>query len=412
MKIPERIPLHLDSNSSKAALFAVLAAVLSPSASLVADDYEEVPLPSKKRWTERSREAISEPFIGIRTSDGIQEDLFLVKPTGVSIQPVLDAATAFLQSLTKTQLIHTLYAIDDAEWRMWCNVDSAIFLRQGVPLEQMDSRQRQAALNLLQASLSPRGFQLTENIRKTDHTLAELNGFKPGFGEDLYYFTMMGIPSQSEPWGWQVDGHHLVINYFVLGDQVVMSPVFLGGEPVNTTTGKYAGNSILQQEQDAGLELVNSLSSDQQAAAILAREKRRSSNQAEAFKDNLVLDYEGVPVSGFSAKQKQHLVDLIQLFVGNLREEHARVRMDEVEAHIDQTWFAWIGNTQDDSVFYYRIHSPVILIEFDHQPPVGTRMINPHRGPVRDHIHVTIRTPNGNDYGKDLLRQHYHDHPH
>jgi hypothetical protein len=27
--------------------------------------------------------------------------------------------------------------------------------------------------------------------------------------------------------------------------------------------------------------------------------------------------------------------------------------------------------------------------------------------PGRLHIHSLIRTPNGNDYGKDLLRQHY-----
>jgi len=27
--------------------------------------------------------------------------------------------------------------------------------------------------------------------------------------------------------------------------------------------------------------------------------------------------------------------------------------------------------------------------------------------PTRQHIHTVVRTPNGNDYGKDLLRQHY-----
>ena len=34
--------------------------------------------------------------------------------------------------------------------------------------------------------------------------------------------------------------------------------------------------------------------------------------------------------------------------------------------------------------------------------------------PSRDHIHTVVRTPNGNDYGKDLLRHHYawHEHSH
>ena len=92
-----------------------------------------------------------------------------------------------------------------------------------------------------------------------------------------------------------------------------------------------------------------------------------------------------------------------------MREPHARVRMSEVEEHLDKAHFAWIGGTTEESVYYYRIHSPVILIEFDHQ-----RRVAPFRTtePARDHIHTVIRTPNGNDYGKDLLRQHYHSHPH
>jgi hypothetical protein len=99
--------------------------------------------------------------------------------------------------------------------------------------------------------------------------------------------------------------------------------------------------------------------------------------------------------------------------VGTLRDGHARVQLDDVRRHLDDTWFAWIGGTEPTSVFYYRIHSPVVLIEFDHQLPVGIRHLLPTaRGPVREHIHAVIRTPNGNDYGKDLLRQHYAAHPH
>ena len=90
---------------------------------------------------------------------------------------------------------------------------------------------------------------------------------------------------------------------------------------------------------------------------------------------------------------------------------HAEIKMSEVRAHIDDTWFAWIGGTEDDSVFYYRILSPVILIEFDHQRPANLRHLYPPV-PNREHIHAVVRTPNGNDYGKDLLRQHYEDHPH
>jgi hypothetical protein len=92
---------------------------------------------------------------------------------------------------------------------------------------------------------------------------------------------------------------------------------------------------------------------------------------------------------------------------------HAKVKMSEVERRLDDTWFAWIGEREDSSVFYFRIQSPVILIEFDHQTPVNLRHLaaDPRR-PNREHIHTVLRTPNGNDYGKDLLRQHYAQHPH
>jgi hypothetical protein len=90
---------------------------------------------------------------------------------------------------------------------------------------------------------------------------------------------------------------------------------------------------------------------------------------------------------------------------------HAKIKMDEVEEHIDDTWFAWIGGSEDDAVFYYRIHSPIIIIEFDHQPPLGTKKLYGNEV-HRQHIHAVVRTPNGNDYGKDLLRQHYKEHPH
>lgn len=83
----------------------------------------------------------------------------------------------------------------------------------------------------------------------------------------------------------------------------------------------------------------------------------------------------------------------------------------EVEAHLDRTWFAGIGGTAPDAVFYYRIRSPVVLIEFDHQQPANLRHLY-GSVPNRQHIHVVVRTPNGNDYGKDLLRQHHERRPH
>ncbi len=123
-----------------------------------------------------------------------------------------------------------------------------------------------------------------------------------------------------------------------------------------------------------------------------------------------MLDYAGVRASELSRHQQQLLLGIVEEYVGNMSPGHGKVRMDEVRAQLDKTYFAWAGGSGPDDVFFYRIQSPVILIEFDHQSPValpGTRGV-----PTKAHVHAVVRTPNGNDYGKDLLRQHYEKHKH
>ena len=345
------------------------------------------------------------PYRGIFTDKGKENDLFPIKSTGVSTRPIVVAAKTFLDGLTADQKVKTNFPINDQEWRKWCNVDNGIYTRQGVSIKEMTQAQRELAFNLLKKSLSAKGLQLSKDIMKTDQTLRELNNDNPIFDEELYYFTVMGKPSLTEPWGWQIDGHHLIINYFVLGDQVVMTPTFMGGEPIITTTGKYKGNTIFQDEQNLGLQLMQSLSAKQQQQAIIRTSKRGHDAKAEAFSDNITLNYEGVKVSELSEKAKEGLLHLINQYVSNMTDSQAKVKMKDVKTHLDETYFAWVGKTDDAAVFYYRIHSPVVLIEFDHQGPVGVRSNS--RGATRNHIHTVIRTPNGNDYGKDLLKSHY-----
>jgi hypothetical protein len=169
----------------------------------------------------------------------------------------------------------------------------------------------------------------------------------------------------------------------------------------------------LQTEQDQGLKMILALNEAQRKEAVLEVSKTGNNNVGEAFKDNVVLDYAGVRASKLAKAQKEQLLALIELYVSNMDDGHAGVKMDEVRRHMDETYFAWIGRTEPGSIYYYRIHSPVILIEFDHQLPAGLRNVVPNpQAPNPEHIHCVIRTPNGNDYGKDLLRQHYLQHPH
>ena len=354
---------------------------------------------------------LAEPFRGVTTGGQSETGLFPIRSTGVSTEPVRKAAATFLQHLTAEQRSKTKFGLEDPEWRKWMN--QHFYIRQGVSFKEMNENQRELAISLLRASLSAKGLQLSRDIMKLNHTLGELNNNNfEEYGEWLYWITIMGEPSAKEPWGWQVDGHHLIINYFVLGDQVVMTPLFVGSEPVIAHAGKFAGTKILQAEQGKGLAFVNALDEGQRKQAILAATKTGNNNLSEAFKDNIVLDYAGVPAKVLAAEQKKKLVELIGEYVSNMDDGHARVKMDEVRKHIDRTYFAWIGGTGPEDVFYYRIHSPVMLIEFDHQSPAGLRHINPPGKPNKEHVHAVVRTPNGNDYGKDLLRQHYQQHPH
>jgi hypothetical protein len=337
---------------------------------------------------EAEKPGLAQPYLGINSNGKNEPGLFKIQSTGVSTAPVRKAA-------------------EDFKW-----MNQSFYVRQGVSFQDLSSKQRDRAFALLRSGLSAKGFRQTRDIMRLNETLAELTSNFDEYGEWQYYITIMGTPSATEPWGWQLDGHHAIINYFVLGDQVVMTPFFAGSEPVIAPSGKYKGTKVLQLEQDRGLGLVNSMNDNQRRRAVLNFSKTGDNNLTEAWKDNVVLDYAGIPYNALDYGQRDELLGLIELYVNNMDDGHAKVKMSEVRAHLDRTYFAWIGKTDQDSVFYYRIHSPVLLIEFDHQRPVGIRHLLDPAVPNRAHIHTVVRTPNGNDYGKDLLRQHYAQQPH
>jgi len=404
---------HCGPNRREFLASLIAAGLLSPRT--FAQDRTESTSEIAERFRRMSEEyeleGLAAPFRGITTSGKVEPGLFQISPSGVSTEPVRNAAEKFIATLTSPQLTRTLFPVDDIQWRKWMNQN--FYLRAGISLQEMNEAQRDAAFGLMRVSLSARGLELTRNIMRLNETLAELTNDHAFLGEWQYFIAILGLPSATQPWGWQFSGHHSIINYFVLGDQVVMTPFFIGSEPVRAISGKYKGTVILQQEQNDGLELLCALPDPQRQQAILSFSKTGNNNLTEAFKDNVVLDYAGLRANELTVTVRKRLRDLVDLYVGNMDDGHARVKMDEFDRHIENTWFTWIGGTQTDSAFYYRVQSPVILIEFDHQRPANlARFAQDPRKPTQQHIHCVVRTPNGNDYGKDLLRQHYLAHPH
>src|SRR5437899_10279682 len=156
----------------------------------------------------------------------------------------------------------------------------------------MSDAQREAGIALLKAGLSAKGLKLTRDIMRLNYTLGELNNNDfDQYGDWRYHITVMGKPSPTQPWGWQLDGHHAIINYFVMGDQVVMTPFFAGSEPVIAPSGKYKGLAVLQDEQAYGLAMIKALNDDQRTTAILSFSKTGNNNLTEAFKDTVPLDH-------------------------------------------------------------------------------------------------------------------------
>ncbi|WP_432198406.1 DUF3500 domain-containing protein [Streptomyces sp. bgisy027] len=376
-------------------------------------------------------------FVGVTTDGTVLGDLYAIHRTGVSTTPVVRAGAAFVNALTGEQKSATLFDIDADQWLEWTNVDAND--REGLALRDMTEKQYKLAVKLLKAALSARGLENATQIRKLNHFLGEYSGdTAKALNYDAYWFTIMGTPSATDPWGFQFEGHHLVINYFVLGDQVVATPTFRGSEPTKIT---YDGVDyhLFREETAAGLKMVRSLNDPQLAVAAPGSEEKTGANlTVGAGNDNAVLPYKGLKGSELNRKQQKLLLELVEVYTGTIDEGHSRIWLRDIEKHLDDTYFYWIGETEDHSAFYYRVHSPVVLIEYDAESPLayhededagsasptpsatasasatagsGGGMGGPNGTPTQQHIHTIIRTPNGNDYGVDLLKLHLaHDH--
>jgi hypothetical protein len=377
-------------------------------------------------------------FKGLTTDGKIVDDLYSIHSTGVSTDAVVKAAQAFLDGLSAKERRSCTFDVDDDEWLAWSNVDG--YERKGARMGDITAKQRALGYALLGAALSADGVTQTRNIMKLNAFLGDYSGGgRETLTEGAYFFTFMGTPSTTKPWGFQYEGHHVAINYFVLGDQVVMTPTFMGSEPTSAT---YKGEKItlFKPETTAGLTLLRSLTDAQRAKVISSTvQKSGDDMKAGAGQDNAELAFEGLAGSELTTAQKEKLLDLVRVYVGYMDDGHAGVKMKEVEEHLDKTYFYWLGATKDTSAFYYRVHSPVVLIEYDAQSPLaygtsartgggqpsgqpsgqptgGMPTGQPSGGmggmggmggtPTQQHIHTIIRTPNAGDYGVDLLKLH------
>ena len=198
---------HPHSPNRREFLASLIAAgILSPYG--FAQERTDSPAVMAARFRQLSEEAeqqgLAAPYRGIFTDDDPLPGLFHISPTGVSTEPVRNAAEKFISTLNNVQLARTLFNVEDVQWRKWMN--QHFYVRAGVSLQEMTETQRDAAFGLLHASLSARGVELTRNIMRLNETLAELANDPLFLGEWLYYITIsVGPPPQSRGAGSSAD---------------------------------------------------------------------------------------------------------------------------------------------------------------------------------------------------------------
>jgi len=304
------------------------------------------------------------------------------------------AANNFLSSLTPEQRAQATYKFDDDQRFDWHFIPKP---RKGLPLREMTTHQTKLAHALLSAGLSQRGYIKAVSIMSLEDILKQMEASNPKAPQrdpEGYFFTIFGEPSASGVWGYRVEGHHLSQNYTVVGGKVVDSPSFFGTNPADVKQGPRKGTRVLAAEEDLARELVTSLEGEQKKVAIVDEKAYKDIFTMASRKAALEGQPSGLAAAKLNAKQFGMLMNLLEEYAGNVPEQMAQARMEQIKKVGKNMQFAWAGSLDRGGPHYYRVQSPVFLIEYDNTQNDA------------NHIHSVWRDYNG-DFGLDLLKAHY-----
>ncbi|KAK3996901.1 hypothetical protein QBC44DRAFT_123843 [Cladorrhinum sp. PSN332] len=356
------------------------------------------------------RKLFQEPFRGVTNDGAVRPDLFTLQDEEMPIDRIVASAEHLLSLLSPSQrLVLTQHHVDSPEWRSWSNPEF-LLSDKGLRLDELAPQIRDSVLSVLESTLSPEGYRKALAAMRINGFLGELVRAPKICNEFSYNFVLFGSPSVSSPWGFSFYGHHLCLSVFLYRRQVVVSPWFTGAEPNVIDSGPHRGTQILQREEKLGLRLMQSLGPEKQHKAQVykllkdpAMPKGRWNHDDQrhlcgAYRDNRVVPYEGVLVSDFTREQKDLVREILNEYLLYLPARARELRLARIEEWFRETYFCWIGGYEDSDPFYYRIQSPVVVVEFDHHS--GVFLTN--KEPAKFHIHTLLRTPNGGDYGMAL----------
>jgi hypothetical protein len=312
---------------------------------------------------------------------------------------VLKASRAFLATLTPEQKARSTFPFSSDERFRWFYTPVS---RKGISLKDLTEPQKKAAMDLLRAGLSEKGYTKVETIRALEDVLRQVEQ-NPRRDTGLYFFTFFGEPSETTPWGWRYEGHHLSQNWTIVNGKSVSgigsSPQFFGANPAEVRSGPSKGKRALAAEEDLGRSFVKSLNPAQRSEALLsgsAPSEILTSNQREAA----IQEDKGIPYSKLSKEQQGLLLALIEEYLSAQPRALAQARLKKIrDSGLDTIKFAWMGGLEKGEGHYYRMQGKTFLIEYDNTQNDA------------NHIHCVWRDFT-NDWGEDLLAEHYRNDPH
>ena len=258
---------------------------------------------------------------------------------------------------------------------------------------EFTAAERDAAHGLLQAVLSPMGYQKVLDVMAADQLVADA-GPDYAAGLNVYTLGLFGQPSADAPWMLQFGGHHLGLNVTFVGDRAVCSPLHTGILPARfEANGKVVRG--LGKENDKAFDLFATFSAEQQKAATIDHDV--SDLVFGPGRPSVKLTPEGLPASDLGEAQQTALLSLVGEWAGVLNAAHAAARMDEIRRSLPETRLAWSGPATREpgreGGAYFRVHGPSLLIE---HAPQG------NQGGYKVHVHTVMRDL-GNDYAAQLV---------
>ena len=312
------------------------------------------------------------------------------------------AVNAFIATLDENQRETVVQPLLIDERTTWSNLPISMVLPDGVLAGNMTDDQRTALHDLLRASMSSQGYAKAAGIMRLDDLLYDIeserfadNPRRMAFVENRssgnYAVAVFGDPGSGN-WGWKLAGHHFAVNFTLADGRVGFTPMFVGSNPATIEAGPYAGWMPLPHEASRGVEFMLSLTDAQQKVAKIHDEVADDIFEGPGRRASLE-SFEGLKADELSVNQMRLLRALISEYVGNVDFDSAEAQLALVnDAGWDELWFSWRGPVDLHAEFYFRVHGPRLLIEYNRQNP--------------SHDHSVMRDPM-NDYGEDWLEHHY-----